>query len=351
LVIEGLQQFEVLRDRAVSVVAELFWETHGAAFEQSGVHDREDCQKDVAFCVDCLQLVLELGAPQPLVDYLHWLRSTLTARGVPETYVPQMLDLLGEYFARRMTRPHGAELVAALQAARAAFLAMMPPFGPARSPDGWPETARFEAHLLAGRQREVLAIVNGLLDSGRSLVEVEQHLVRPALYHIGDCWQANQISVAGEHMATAMAQLAMTVSLLRARPTSAPSGRRVLLACVSGNHHTLGLRMVADAFMLGGWNVQYLGADVPTSAIVAHAGEQTADLVGLSLSFPHQLRAARHTITRLTERLGTARPPVMIGGLGINRFKRMAELVGADAWCEDAPGAVALANQLVGVGG
>src|SRR6185369_10991856 len=102
-----------------------------------------------------------------------------------------------------------------------------------------------------------------------------------------------------------MAQLAMTVSLLRARSTSAPSGRRVLLACVAGNHHALGLRMVADAFLLGGWDVQYLGADVPTSAIVGHAEERPADLVGLSLSFTHQLRAARHTITRLTERLGT----------------------------------------------
>jgi len=351
LTADGLRQFQMLRSRAVSVVAEQFWDAHGAALHQAGLREREEFQKDVAFCLDCLQPVLEFGVLQPMVDYLHWLACALAARSVPAVYIPLMLDLLGKFFVQAMTTPWGTVLVAVLHAARGEFLAAPPPPAmPSCPPDGWPETAAFEAHLTAGRQHEVLAIVNGLLDSGRSLIEVELHLIQPALYHIGERWQANLVSIAGEHMATAMAQLAMTVSLLRS-PPSMTKDRRVLLACVAGNHHALGLRMVADAFVLGGWDVQYLGADMPASAIVGHAEKWKVDLVGLSVSFPHQLRAARQTVARLAERLGAERPPVIIGGLAINRFSRMAELVGADGWCEDAPAAVVLANQLVNARG
>ena len=64
----------------------------------------------------------------------------------------------------------------------------------------------------------------------------------------------------------------MTMGLLRS-PPPAPIDRRVLLACVAGNHHAVGLRMVADAFQLAGWDVQYLGANVPTAALVRQAAE------------------------------------------------------------------------------
>ena len=117
--------------------------------------------------------------------------------------------------------------------------------------------------LLAGCQREALAVVNRCIDSGHSLVDVELHVIQPSLYHIGEEWQANRVSVAKEHMATAIALSVMTMGLLRSPPPAAID-RRVLLACVAGNHHAVGLRMVADAFQLAGWDVQYLGADVPT---------------------------------------------------------------------------------------
>jgi methylmalonyl-CoA mutase cobalamin-binding domain/chain len=147
-------------------------------------------------------------------------------------------------------------------------------------------------------------------------------------------------------MATAIAQSVMTMGLLRASPPPIV-GKRVLLACVPHNQHTVGLRMVADAFQLAGWDVQYLGANVPTLAIVEQAAEWPADLVGLSVSFPQQLPAVRQVIAQLSEHLGNDRPSVIIGGLAINRFDRLADMAGADAYGADAPAAVARANQIV----
>jgi MerR family transcriptional regulator, light-induced transcriptional regulator len=115
---------------------------------------------------------------------------------------------------------------------------------PAPSDNGaWPEAEQFELVLLEGHQREALSIVNDCIDVGHDLVEVEQCVIKPFLYHIGEKWQANQVTVVAEHSATAIAQSVMTVGLLRSTPP-AMIGRRVLLACVAGNLHCLGQRCV-----------------------------------------------------------------------------------------------------------
>lgn len=344
---KGLQRFKALQTDAVSTVTERFYATHGSAYAEFGERGREACREDLAFHLEFLRPVLEFGLLQPMVDYLCWLNSVLVSRSIPAGHLGLSLDWLAEFFVAHMDAADGAVVCAALHAARDQFLAtgnapVLPPVAPA----AWPEAAAFEAALLAGHQREALAVVNCCIDNGHSLVDVEMHVIQPALYRIGEKWQANQVTVAQEHMATAIVQSVMTVGLLRSPPPAMIS-KRVLLACVEGNNHAIGLRMVADAFQLGGWDVQYLGANVPTPALVAQAAEWKPDLVGLSVSFPQQLRVVRAIIAQLGERFGNARPAVIIGGLAINRFNKLAGVVGADACMTDAQAAVASANNMV----
>jgi methanogenic corrinoid protein MtbC1 len=203
--------------------------------------------------------------------------------------------------------------------------------------------------LLAGRQHEAMTVVDRCIDDGRGLVDVELNIIQPSLYRIGEKWQANQVTVAQEHMATAIVQSVMTMGLLRSLPP-AMIGKRALLACVEGNEHAIGLRMISDAFQLAGWDVQYLGANVPTAALVAQAVEWKPDIVALSVSFAQQLRVVKNVVAQLAERLGTERPTVIFGGLAINRFSQLAGIAGADAYCANAPAAVVYANQQSRVG-
>jgi methanogenic corrinoid protein MtbC1 len=93
--------------------------------------------------------------------------------------------------------------------------------------------------------------------------------------------------------------------------------------------------------------VQYLGANVPTSALVKQVEQWQPDLVALSVAFPQQLQAARRIIKALHERFGTARPAVIVGGLAINRFKPLADAIGADASAVDAEEAVTAARRFI----
>jgi methanogenic corrinoid protein MtbC1 len=343
---KGLQRFHTLEPDAVSAVAERFYTTLGAAYAQFGQRGRDACREDLAFHLEFLKPVLEFGILAPMVDYLCWLASVLAARSIPGEHLALSLDWLAEFFAANMEPSDSTVVTAALRAARTKLLAAsQTPLVP--EPTCEPEAAEaFEMALLAGAQREALEVVNSCIDSGHDLVDVELHVIKAAMYRIGEKWQANQVTVAQEHIATAIVESVMTAALLRSPPL-APIDKRVLLACVAGNHHTVGLRMVADSFQLNGWEVQYLGANVPTPSLIRQIGKWSPDLVGLSLSFAQQLPVVKDVIAQLRGRFGRARPPVMIGGLAVNRFNRLVDMVGADAHSLDAQAAIGTAKQLV----
>jgi methanogenic corrinoid protein MtbC1 len=338
---DGLQQFKALQADAVTAVTERFYRTHGSIYERFGARGREACREDIAFHLEFLRPVLEFGFVQPMTDYLVWLSSVLASRSVPTDHLPISLDWLSEFFADHMNAADAAVISAALRKARAELVAGAgAPHRKPPSPAAWREAAPFEAALLAGKRRDALRVVDGCLDDGRGLVDIELHVIVPALYQIGEKWQLNKVTVAEEHMATAIAQVVMTSALQRSMPAPA-NGKRALLACVAGNHHALGLQMLSDAFQLAGWDVDYLGADVPTGAVVKHATQRVVDLIGLSVSFAQQLPVVKDVVTRLTLALGEGRPAIMVGGLAINRFHQLASVVGADAYCRDAQTAVA----------
>ena len=344
--VDGLRQFVELQSDAVSSVTKRFYATQGSLYDGFGARDREACREDLAFHLEFLRPVLEFGLLQPMLDYLCWLKDVLSARGIPTEHLSQSLDWLAEFFVEHMETSNGAIVVETLLAARTSFQKISDSsLMPLTSHEPWPETMEFEAALLSGNRRQAHAVLRRCIAQRRSLIDFELHVIQSALYNIGQKWQTNQVSVAQEHMATAIAQSVMTVALQNAHPPVSID-QRVLLACVEGNNHSLGLQMVADAFLIAGWEVQFLGADVPTTSLIRQTAEWKPDLIGLSVSFPQQVRVAKAVIVQLDEHFGRSRPAVIIGGLAFNRFRRFSGLVGADAFGVDSRAAVENANRI-----
>ncbi len=344
---EGLRLFAELRQPAVEEVTNRFLLEHGVTYAKLGARGREACREDLAFHLEFLQPVLEFGLLGPMLDYLRWLGSVLDSRGIPASHLPLSLEWLAAYFEAHMPAQHGEVVADALRMAGA----RLADHGQAlrgmyeKLPESWPECTAFEEALLSGDHRRAAQVIDRILDAGRGLVGAEMHVIQPALYRIGQKWQENQVSVAQEHLATAIAQSVMARGMVKS-DAPPPIGRKVLLACVAGNHHVVGLQMVADSFQIGGWDVQYLGADVPVKDLVSQVASWKPDLVGLSVSFPHQLRTVRQAIQSLESALGRERPPVIIGGLAINQFDQLADQVGAEGWSPNSFAAVGSGSAL-----
>ena len=198
-----------------------------------------------------------------------------------------------------------------------------------------PQASIYQASLLQNDWLGAMDCVGAAMDGGGSLAQVCVGIVQPAMYGIGELWQNNRISVSMEHLASAISQNVLMGAYLRA--TFLPAIRKTaVFACVEGNHHALGLRMVSDTFETQGWDSVFLGADLPAQDLVQDIDVRRPQLLGLSVALPHQLMTARETIAALHAELGNACPEIWIGGLASLLGEPVWRQTGADGWCRDA---------------
>ena len=182
----------------------------------------------------------------------------------------------------------------------------------AASAPAHPLLDRYLAAQLAGDRREAvrLVLVEGL--GGGVPVEVLQRdVVQSAQREIGRLWQQNRISIAQEHMATAISHVVLARLFEEAVPAE-PLGRKVLVACVEGELHEFPARLVADFLDLGGFEVRYLGASVPLHDLMGMIAQEKPDVLALSVTMSFNAAALRAAVERVRSEHPTL--PILVGG-------------------------------------
>jgi diguanylate cyclase (GGDEF)-like protein len=146
-----------------------------------------------------------------------------------------------------------------------------------------------------------------------------QRVIAPAMWRIGELWEQGAVSVADEHLATALTHQTMAAIYGPSLGHKVKPGR-ILLAAVEGEQHALGLRMAADVLELAGYETIYLGADVPTAALVQAVAARSPDLVGLSATMPSSIQALDRAIAEIQR----VNPDliVLFGGQGVRPRER-----------------------------
>ncbi len=303
---------------------------------------REAGAEEIGFLLDYLRATLETHDIALFMGYAAWHFQVQTSRGLPPKSVIDSLDDLASFFSDRMGS-HGSSIAAILAAAKDALVAgIAVPGYDKPCPDRWEQAEPFATAALLGKRNDATSLLDEALASGNSLPRTAVHVIQPALYDVGRLWQQNRVSVAQEHFATAMSQTWLARSMARAK--AAPdNGKRALFACVPGNQHVVGLRIVADAFELDGWSSTYLDANTPLAALVERVRGTRPHLVGFSASMPQQLRSLRTTVSGLREALRDDAPRVVVGGLVFAQFPQLARWVGAEVLGTDAVTAAAAA--------
>lgn len=193
--------------------------------------------------------------------------------------------------------------------------------GPAALPEL--QAAYLEA-MVHGSGRSADGVVEAALDERVTPQQIYLDIFQPTAYELGRLWQCNRISVAQEHLATAIIERQMGELHPLFKPRG-EQGRTLVIGCVPGEWHRVGSRMVADFFEAAGWEVHYLGASVPIPAMVGLVRETHADLVGLSAQMLFSLPQVGE-FARALHAAGLADIPVIAGGMP---FANQPEIAGA----------------------
>jgi MerR family transcriptional regulator, light-induced transcriptional regulator len=212
-------------------------------------------------------------------------------------------------------------------------LAQMKPVGPrsSRHPAARATAtkAQLEARLLAGDEPGAWGVLEAALGSDRTPSEVLLQLLAPALESIGERWHDGELTVADEHVASAVA--VRLISRIGARfGRRGPKRGSVVVTTPPNEQHAAPVAMAADLLRWAGFNVIELGADTPAAAL-AKTAAFAPDLlaVAMACTTPTSTTSARRVIAHLR----TALPgiTVLLGGAAITDADH-ARRLGADGF-------------------
>lgn len=207
-----------------------------------------------------------------------------------------------------------------------------------------PEETRedYLSAILRGNRREAVGVLDRACEAGMRTSTLYMEVLQPALWEVGRLWQNNDISVADEHLATAITQAAMARLFDAALPGPVSPAPTLVAACADVERHEIGLRMVCDLLELEGWSTSFLGATVPIESLLELVRRRRPDVVALSAALPPHLPRLRAMIEAVREGTGEDPPLIVVGGRPFLEHPDLAERLGADLTARSASEAVDL---------
>lgn len=180
-----------------------------------------------------------------------------------------------------------------------------------------PLATRFAHILRRGDGRAAEALIAEALVADIAPEVIQSFVITPALDQVGQMWERGELGIAEEHLAVAIAEKALIrlVQSMSGRLSRVRTGDTVALAAVEGQHHVLGLKMVADVLESAGYYVLYLGPDVPVASLRAFALERQPAVVGLAFGIAANIGLLADTIWALHEVSPGTR--IMLGGRAV----------------------------------
>lgn len=173
----------------------------------------------------------------------------------------------------------------------------------------------YKEEMRAGGGQAAEQIALECLAAGLTVAGLYEQVIAPAMARIGELWEQGEMTIAEEHLASAL-NLKVMASVYAASLPNKPSIDQglVVLAGVEGDTHGVGLRMAGDVLELAGFEVIYLGEDVATDELILATATSSPDVIALAVPTPAARAAAEATIGKL--RLRFPKVPLVVGGQG-----------------------------------
>ena len=168
------------------------------------------------------------------------------------------------------------------------------------------------------------ALTQAAVDVGQTAL-LEQVIV-PLMHAIGDRWRTGSLRIAHEHLASAVVRaFVWTRREAGVKSTATP---RMIVATLAGQAHELGACVAAATAVSEGWDVTYLGANLPSEEIAGAARQRQAKVVALSMVYPADNPAIEQEMRQLRRYL-PAETQLIVGGRAAEGYNKVLEEIGA----------------------
>jgi len=308
------EKIDAVKDQVAKTVTEEFFIRHPDWLQRYGERGRKLGIEDAAFHQSYLASAIESGSIAPFEAYARWTVGMLEARNIAARFVAENLSQVGEALQVSLT---AAEAQFVKEFITAGVMACEIPRTLTEAP--YVETALSETRALylraaiKGDRRAAVGLALEGLKRVNDVVDLYVDVFQASQYEVGRLWETNQITVAEEHMATAITQYSMAQVYSHIEPTSSHAGKMVITG-IEGEMHQVGSNMVADVLEARGWDVRFLGSNMPSSGIIQAIEEQSATTVGISATMLFSIPKVVRLVKDIQAKFASSCPRLIFGG-------------------------------------
>lgn len=337
------EQMELLSEAIVSRQYELqpeIWEPYG---DKGREFSLRDSNHHFRYLIEALTE----SDPTIFANYVAWLKQLFEGLKFPPEALPKMLECTQEVLRERLPEEMSSVTQEYIDAAatrieheslsQSSFITEDLPLHDLAT--------RYLDALLCGERHLASNMILEAVEKGASIKDIYLYVFQRSQYEIGRLWHLNRASVAQEHYCSAATQLIMS-QLYQYIFSSEKTGRRLVAACVGGELHEIGIRMVADFFEMDGWDTYYMGANTPTSTIIEAIDSHQPDVLAISASMPFHRKTLKELIATVRGHDTDGRVKILVGGYALRSSQDLWIKLGADGFADDAQQAVSLANRI-----
>jgi MerR family transcriptional regulator, light-induced transcriptional regulator len=169
-------------------------------------------------------------------------------------------------------------------------------------------------------------------------------MIAPTLVEIGEAWHRGEIFVSTEHFASTYLR-GRLLALLQAYPHR-PDMPMIFVGCAPNERHEVGSLIFSVMLRQQGYNVVYLGQDVPIDDVTRAAMREHPAMICLSANSASTALALRE----VQPQLAGSEPPIPIFGYGGRAFDQdpdLRRLVAGQYLGSDPRDALSMVNNLV----
>lgn len=145
--------------------------------------------------------------------------------------------------------------------------------------------------------------------------QVGERVILPVMTEIGERWHRGELSVTREHYATNYV-LQRLAAILRTLP-NLYDGPEMWVGCAPGEQHEMGAMLLSIFLRRAGYQVRYLGQDLPMDDLILEVHIQRPAIVLFSATCLNAATNLRHLCDALAN-LDSPRPVICYGGRAFN---------------------------------
>ncbi len=218
-----------------------------------------------------------------------------------------------------------------------------------------PETAvvpvgAFAEALLRGEEAACLQEAQVVLAGPGGLAALYEDVITPAMRTVGALWERGKIDSTAERIATGIVERIMAVAAASFHLEGNRDGPQAVVACPAEEQHAIGARAVADLLRLDGWDVTFLGANVPSADLLKLLRARRPAVLALSVAMPGSLVEVKSLVASVRADAALDRLRILVGGPVLAQVAdATVRSLGVDGGARDARGAVRVAAAVTGL--